>query len=227
MNMISQNQIFQITNYINQYRNINQVSNLVWNNTISIFSQNYSEYLLFNNLFKHSNSKLYGENLAYFKGYGTNIMELLKLSIDSWYDEINFYDFNNPGFSPETGHFTCLVWKSTTSFGLGIAIDYNTSTVIVSMNTYLPGNIVGQTPQQTAQIFKVNVLPQILPKPIVPPPIPLNQTDTIQNTPNSTTPTTQTIQKTPNNTTPTTQTIQKTPNNTTPTTLSCTTSNIP
>jgi len=50
-------------------------------------------------------------------------MTLLKLSIDNWYNEIKLYNFKNPGFSNKTDHFTCLVWKSSKSFSIGISIN--------------------------------------------------------------------------------------------------------
>jgi hypothetical protein len=113
------NQQTEITNYINNYRKINQVGNLIWDNTISLFSQNWCDYLLINNLFQHSGTQLYGENLAEFSSdIIIIIIILLKLSIDAWYNE-----FKNPGFSDATGHFTCLVWKSSKKFGIGISID--------------------------------------------------------------------------------------------------------
>merc|ERR1712188_240753 len=67
----------------------------------------------------------------------------------SWYDEIKDYDFKNPKFSHETGHFTQLVWKGTRRFGVGVAfVDYDDDyeywhmTVIVAR--YAPmGNVEG------------------------------------------------------------------------------------
>ena len=39
-----------------------------------------------------------------------------------WYDEVEWYDYNNPEVSShETGHFTQVVWASTTEVGCGIA----------------------------------------------------------------------------------------------------------
>jgi len=73
MSKISKNQQIEITNYINNYRNINQVGDLTWDDNISLFSQNWSDYLLTNNLFQHSATKLYGENLAEFIGYNDTL----------------------------------------------------------------------------------------------------------------------------------------------------------
>ncbi len=38
-----------------------------------------------------------------------------QLIADSWYDEINDYDFNNPGMSRETLYFTQVVWAAMTA----------------------------------------------------------------------------------------------------------------
>lgn len=161
---LSQNEITEITNYINKYRAIHMSPPLIWDTNISTFSQSWATYLLNNNLFKHSGTNQYGENLAYFVGYGTDTITLLKYSVDSWYDEISLYNFNNPGFTEQSGHFTALVWKSCTKFGMGFAVNQSTGTVIVSYNCSPPSNVIGQ--------FSQNVLPpNSLPIPI-PPPLP-------------------------------------------------------
>jgi hypothetical protein len=53
----------------------------------------------------------YGENWA----GSTSSAETVVGSF--WYDEIEDYDYNNPGFSQDTGHFTQVVWKSSTKIG--------------------------------------------------------------------------------------------------------------
>lgn len=75
-------------------------------------------------------------------------------AIKLFYDEIRYYDWNNPGFSMETGHFTQVVWKASTEIGVGIAIypdsQYGHRSV-VAINYRPPGNYLGQ--------FEQNVLP--------------------------------------------------------------------
>ena len=144
-------QKIELTNYVNAYRAKHNSPPLLWDDTISAFAQEYSLYLVTNNLFQHSNKEGYGENLAYFQGYPNEMMTLIKKSIDLWYDEIKLYNFNYPGYSSSTGHFTCLVWKSSTSFGMGYSYNNDTKVVDITMNTAPPGNIIGQ--------FKENVNP--------------------------------------------------------------------
>ena len=104
-------------------------------------------------MLKHSGNPLYGENLAFFQGFGTSELQLLQEAVRLWYEEIKDYNFNQPGFSEETGHFTALVWKSSTRFGIGIAIDPKTTRTFIVMNLSPPGNVIGQ--------FKENVLPPL------------------------------------------------------------------
>ena len=152
--------IIDITNYVNMYRERNQAPPLQWDNSITSYSQNWSFYMTSNNLLQHSGTTYYGENISFFEGYGTDQIKLIKLAIDNWYNEIALYDFNNPGYSEATGHFTCLVWLSSTTFGIGISINMNTGAAYICFNTYPPGNITNE--------FEQNVLPLIY-NPIIPP----------------------------------------------------------
>lgn len=157
--MLTPSQINIITNYVNMYRAKNQAPPMSWDSNIAKFSQEWSYHLITSGLFEHSGTNLYGENLAMLTGYGTDVVVLIKKAIDLWYAEISLFDFSKPDFSHETGHFTCLVWKSSTNFGMGITMDLTTNKVDIGMNTSPPGNVLGQ--------FKDNVLPliQIIPNP--------------------------------------------------------------
>jgi len=120
------------------------------------------------NIFKHSGTPLYGENISFFEGYGTDPMTLLKLAIDGWYNEVSLYNFDNPGYSSATGHFTCLVWLTSTRFGMGISINQSTGQAYISFNTFPPGNIIGQFQQNVLPATSLpdpNPLPLPLPEP--------------------------------------------------------------
>jgi hypothetical protein len=165
----------EITNYINNYRARHQSPPLTWDETIATFAQQWSFYLLSNNLFQHSGSALYGENLAYFEGYGNDIVILLKKAIDNWYNEITLYNFTNPGYKQGTGHFTCLVWKSSTKFGMGFSIDpSNNNKVDITFNSEPPGNYQGQFAQNVLAPTGTTPLPLPTPTPSpTPSPIPI------------------------------------------------------
>jgi hypothetical protein len=158
--------IIDITEYVNKYRSKHQADPLEWDTIIANFTQNWSYYMTSNHVFKHSGSSLYGENIAYFRGYGSDVMVLIKLAIDNWYNEVTLYNFNKPGYSEATGHFTCLVWQASKMFGMGISINNSTNEVYISFNTSPRGNIIGQ--------FQQNVLPSsFIPIPIPIPPVPV------------------------------------------------------
>ncbi|CAL9731715.1 protein Pry1p [Monosporozyma unispora] len=117
---------------------------LTWSSELEAYAQNYANgYDCSGNLI-HSGGP-YGENLAL--GYG------VEGAVEAWYGEISDYDFSNPGFSENAGHFTQLIWKSSTEVGCAIKScggswgDY----VICSYNP--AGNVIGEFPE--------NVLPLV------------------------------------------------------------------
>lgn len=67
-----------------------------------------------------------GENLAYAMSSSNDFrVNFDTTPTDRWYSEIKDYDFSNPGFKQKgvVGHFTQVVWKSTTKLGCGTASD--------------------------------------------------------------------------------------------------------
>jgi hypothetical protein len=161
--VITDENILELTNYINQYRSRHNSPPVTWNNIIANYSQQWSYTMTETNNFKHSGSALYGENISYLIGYGSDVITLMKLAIDDWYNEISLYNFNNPGYSSATGHFTCLIWKSSINFGMGISLDINQA--YICFNNSPPSNVIGQ--------FQENVLPLVTSPPIpTPNPVP-------------------------------------------------------
>ena len=66
---------------------------------------------------------------------------------DIWYEEVSKYDYNKPGLSANTAHFTQVVWKDTEKIGCGVA-----GGKYVVCRYYPSGNYKGR--------FENNVLPK-------------------------------------------------------------------
>jgi len=100
--------------------------------------------------FEHSRGTGYGENIYKSWGGSRDANVRVRDAVKSWYDEIKDYNFNRPGFSMKTGHFTQVVWKGTTRIGTGVATvpdaRWGSRTVVV-VNYSPPGNYGGQYEQ--------------------------------------------------------------------------------
>ena len=137
-----------LTNH-NYHRKRHQVDELERNSEIEQVAQSYSEYLASIETMKHSGNGKYGENL--YNCWASNgICITGEKASQSWYDEVKQYNFNNPGFSGGTGHFTQLVWKGSKQIGCGVACSINNK-CYVTCNYYPPGNVLSQ--------FDKNVFP--------------------------------------------------------------------
>lgn len=132
----------------NFYRGEHNASDLSWNDTSAEFAANWAKPCVF----KHSGGPT-GENLA--AGF-VNV----SASVEAWGLEREKYNFNKPGFSEQTGHFTQLVWRDTTSVGCGRQNcngENGTPGWYVVCEYYPPGNVIGDN----NQFFIDNVKPQI------------------------------------------------------------------
>ena len=107
-------------------------------------AQAYANKLAQNNKFEHSGNSKYGENLYGYWGPAKSQSQAAIDAVNSWYSEVKDYDYNNPKFSPATGHFTALVWKSTKAQGIGVATNPSTKFTVVVANYAPPGNYQGQ-----------------------------------------------------------------------------------
>jgi hypothetical protein len=85
----------------------------------------------------------HGENI--FWGGGEEYSALN--ASESWYSEIKAYKYGrlkNDNWY-KTGHYTQMVWKTTTHVGIGKAVCKNGSILIVA-NYSPPGNYIGERP---------------------------------------------------------------------------------
>lgn len=95
--------------------------------------------------FYHSSGSGFGENLYSASGGSTDRNVLVINAIKLFYDEIQFYNWNNPVFSMNTGHFTQVVWRSSIEIGVGVATLSGRSYVCINYRP--PGNWAGQFEQ--------------------------------------------------------------------------------
>lgn len=144
----------------NTYRALHGVPNVTWSTTVAQSAQAYADTCPSG----HSYHPQYGENLAWSYGQNPSFGDVVKW----WYDEEQYYDYNNPGFSSTTGHFTQVVWKNTTEIGCGyrsgcsISLLGKTFTDVWVCQYNPHGNVSGQ--------FADNVFPPGTPVPGTPVP---------------------------------------------------------
>ncbi|SCU98324.1 LADA_0H12200g1_1 [Lachancea dasiensis] len=125
----------QVLNQHNAYRKLHSAPALIWSAKLQNIAQDYANNYNCNGTLIHSNSP-FGENLALgFNSTG---------AVSAWYNEYKLYDYEKPGFSEKTGHFTQLVWEATTEIGCAYIDcgDYYGQYTICNYNP--PGNVAGQ-----------------------------------------------------------------------------------
>ncbi|KAM9857794.1 Golgi-associated plant pathogenesis-related protein 1-like isoform 1-T2 [Aulostomus maculatus] len=133
----------------NTYRQKHGAEPMKLNSELSAAAQEWANYLLSKAVLEHSKTSD-GENI--FNMWSSAPLKLTgKEAVDSWYSEIKDYDWSNPGFSSNTGHFTQVVWKESTELGVGMAADNNKVFVV---GQYRPAGNVNKR-----ELYENNVLP--------------------------------------------------------------------
>ncbi|XP_057290015.1 uncharacterized protein LOC130612678 [Hydractinia symbiolongicarpus] len=144
----TQNVKDECLNAHNNYRRKHRdTPDLVWDAQLAKGAEDYAKELLRRGGLSHSKGN-YGENLYQSYGYGSS--GACKAASDSWYDEIKLYDFNKPGYKKGIGHFTQMVWKSSTKLGVGVASKGRTVVVVAR---YTPqGNFLRRFEQNVMRL---------------------------------------------------------------------------
>lgn len=138
-----------ILNSTNAFRSQHNAPAVEWSNTLAAFATAYLGSMGTESPesgsecdFAHSGG-FYGENLALGCSEVTGCVNL-------WGNEREQYDYADPGFSEETGHFTQLVWKNTTAVGCGRRLCGTRGWYLVC--EYWPrGNVIGQFGEQVGR----------------------------------------------------------------------------
>jgi pathogenesis-related protein 1 len=119
---------------------------LTWSKTLASIAQTWADTLKAKGCgFAHSNNQKYGENLA----AGTSGALDPESTVAMWYDEKKLYKWPNGGFSMNTGHFTQVVWTTTSQVGCGTVSCEGRDIFVCNYDP--PGNWEGQ--------YKEHVLP--------------------------------------------------------------------
>ena len=107
----------------NYHRGRHRVDDLKRNSEIEAIAQGYAEQLAPTHSINHSTNKYKGESLGenLYMSSGSGISG--EAATNSWYSEIENYDFSTHSSNGMTGHFTQLVWKETKEIGCGAACD--------------------------------------------------------------------------------------------------------
>ena len=136
----------------NEYRALHGADPLVYDQSLAAAAQAWSEDQSSNDQMQHdSNRGNAGENLAMYWSSNAettrHTLEETTFATDAWYNELTDpgYNFNDPGFSSGTGHFTQVVWKGTQKLGCGVSGKF------ITCRYSPPGNYGNQ--------FVANVLP--------------------------------------------------------------------
>ena len=122
----------------NKLRSQHGSSPLKWSSSAASKAQEWATHLAKSGTLQHGNHEGMGQNLAYKMGQELTAQEVA----DMWYQEISNYDFNRPGFSSNTGHFTQMIWADSTEMGAARAVSGNRSFVVA--NHTPPGNITNR-----------------------------------------------------------------------------------
>ncbi|KAK2902605.1 hypothetical protein Q8A73_012351 [Channa argus] len=135
----------------NAYRAKHSAPALKLNAELNASAQSWANHLLATGTLQHSDTKD-GENI--FTVFSSASLKLTgKEAVDAWYAEIKDYNWCNPGFKGNTGHFTQVVWKDTTEVGVGMASSGNRAFVVGQYRK--PGNMA------MPGYFEKNVLPLV------------------------------------------------------------------
>ncbi len=143
--LATQQEAQEALDFHNKVRSDVKSPSLVWSSDLAKFAQEWADQLVAEggHDLHHRPNNEYGENIYYGRGFSFTPL----YASESWYKEIELYSYaklSTANFQ-KTGHYTQMVWKTTTSIGIGIA-RFGDNEVIVVANYSPRGNVVGQFP---------------------------------------------------------------------------------
>ena len=137
---------------------------VVWNRKLATVAQRYAESCIWRHNPKRTSQAggdfyAVGENLAFTTHVNSNVTEL----VIAWYKEIDSYNFYSGKCDDVCGHYTQIVWNTSTEVGCGAHVcripdivgypipNSNFKEAIILVCNYGPaGNYQGQRPYEAA-----------------------------------------------------------------------------
>ncbi|KAM1760672.1 hypothetical protein ACFX12_003520 [Malus domestica] len=119
------------------------VPDIVWDNAVAAYAQNYANSRIGDCNLVHSNSNgTYGENLAKGSGSFTGVA-----AVNLWVAEKPNYDYNSNSCvgGQQCLHYTQVIWKNSVKLGCA-RVQCTNGWWFVTCNYSPPGNYVGQRP---------------------------------------------------------------------------------
>ncbi|KAF5749444.1 pathogenesis-related protein PR-1-like [Tripterygium wilfordii] len=116
---------------------------LVWDKELASYAQSYANERRFNCDLKHSNGR-YGENIFWGSGDDWTPAQ----AVMSWVSERRWYDYwsNSCVGDQDCGHYTQIVWRSTSRVGCARVVCFEGKGVFMTCNYDPPGNYIGEKP---------------------------------------------------------------------------------
>ncbi|XP_013774114.1 probable pathogenesis-related protein CaO19.6200 [Limulus polyphemus] len=126
----------------NYYRSKHGVPSLTLSPQLCSIAQEWANHLAETDNFRHRPEQKYGENIYMCCSSNPKIQISGEAPVDEWYSEIDKYPFGEEPSFFNSGHFTQVVWRSSTEMGVGKACG-KANKIIVVANYNPAGNIIG------------------------------------------------------------------------------------
>ena len=116
------------------------ITPLSWSQQLADLSQKWADTLLARHKFEHNPKSPYGENLFEITGAAARPAYVVK----TWASEATNYDYRSNVCDGVCGHYTQVVWRSTSKVGCAVARGDRREVWVCSYDP--PGNYLGKRP---------------------------------------------------------------------------------